>query len=82
MANLAKRLMDEKQQSSVQRELERLFPSTRGGGRGGANRELYEVGAGDLSASKTTGTNTSFATRSTTKQTIAEVWVLKTCGDS
>ena len=35
LANLAKELMDENQELSVQQELERLFPSTRSGGRGG-----------------------------------------------
>ena len=35
LANMTKGLMDENQQTSVQQELERLFPSTRGGGRGG-----------------------------------------------
>ena len=34
LANMAKGLMDENQQPSVQQELQRLFPSTRGGGRG------------------------------------------------
>ena len=35
LADMAKGLMDENQQPSVQQELERLFPSARGGGRGG-----------------------------------------------
>ena len=35
LANMAKGLVDENQQPSVQQELERLFPSARGGGRGG-----------------------------------------------
>ena len=44
---MAKGLMDENQQPSVKQELERLFPSKRGGGRGGESRELYRVGAGE-----------------------------------
>ena len=72
--------MDEKQQSSVQQELERLFPSQRGGGMGGERRELHMVGAFESSASATTDTNTSFATPSTAKWTIAEIWGSKTCG--
>ena len=35
LANMAKGLMDKNQQHSAEQELERLFPSTRGGGRGG-----------------------------------------------
>ena len=35
LANMAKELMGETQQPSVQQELERLFPSTRCGRRGG-----------------------------------------------
>ena len=35
LVNIAKGLMDENLQSSVQQELERLFANTRGGGRGG-----------------------------------------------
>ena len=35
LANMAKGLMDENQQPSVQQELERLFPSTRVEERGG-----------------------------------------------
>ena len=71
---MAKGLMNENQQPSVQQELGRLFPSTRGGRRGGESRELYKAGAGESSASVTTDTNTSFATPSTTKRTIAEIW--------
>ena len=52
MANMAKGMMDENQQLSVEQEFERLFPSTRGGGKGGESRELHRVGAGDPSASK------------------------------
>ena len=59
--------MDEKQQSSVQQESERLFPSTRGGWMGGERRELHRVGAFESSTSTTTDTNTSFATQSITK---------------
>ena len=67
LVNMVKGLMDEKQQSSVQQELERLFPSQRGGGMGGERRELHMVGAFESSASATTDTNTSFATPSTAK---------------
>ena len=35
---MAKWLIDENQQPSVQQELERLFPGIRGGGRGVENR--------------------------------------------
>ena len=35
LANMAKALMDENQQPSVQQDLEMLFPSTRDGSRGG-----------------------------------------------
>ena len=57
LANMAKRVMHENQQPSVQQELEKLLPSTRGG-RGG--RELPRFGAGESSASAETDTNTSF----------------------
>ena len=74
LANMAKGLIDEKQQPSVQQDVERLLPSTRGGGRGGESRELHRFGAGESSASTTTDTNTSFATPSTTKRVIGEIW--------
>ena len=51
-------------------------------GGGGESRELFGVGAGESSASTTTDTNTSFATPSATKRTIAEIWASKSCGDS
>ena len=70
---MAEALMDENQQPSAQKELERLFPSTRGGGRGSENRELHRIGAGESCASTTTDTNTSFATLCNIKQTIAEI---------
>ena len=79
---MAKGLMDENQHPSVQQDLENLFPSTRGGGKGDENRELYRVGAVGSFASTATDTNTSFATLSTTKQTVAEIWGLKTSGNS
>ena len=82
LANMAKGFLDENQQLFVQQELERLFSSTWGGGRGGESRDLHRVGADKSSASTTTDTNTSFATPSTTKQTISEIWGSKTCGDS
>ena len=74
LANMAKWLMDENQQPSVTQELGRLFPSIRGRGRRGESSELLRVGAGESSASATDTNNTSFATRSTTKWTIEEIW--------
>ena len=76
LANMAKGLMDKNHQPSVQQELER------GEGRGGESRELHRVGTGESSTSTTTDTNTSFATPSTKKRKIAEIWGSKTCGDS
>ena len=74
--------MDENQQPSAQQKLEILLPSIRGEGRRGKNRKLHRVGAYESSASTTTHTNTSFATPSNTKWTIAEIWGSKTCEDS
>ena len=74
LANMVKGPMDENQQPSVAQELGRLFLSTRGGGRRGESRELLRVDAGELSASATDTNNTSFATCSTIKQTIEEIW--------
>ena len=71
---MAKWLMDENQQPSVTQELGRLFPSIRGRGRRGESSELLRVGAGESSASATDTNNTSFATQSTTKRTIEEIW--------
>ena len=68
LTNMAKGLMDENQQPSVQQQLRQLFRSARGGGRRGKSRELLRVGAGESSASATGTNNTSF-TRSTTKGT-------------
>ena len=75
LVNMAKWLMDENQQPSVTQELGRLFPSIRGRGRRGESSELLlKVGAGELFASATKTNNTSFATRSTRKRTIEEIW--------
>ena len=74
-------MIDENQQPSVQQELERLFSSTRGEGRRVESREFHRVSAGESSASTTTDSNISFTTPSTTKQTVAEIWGSKTCGD-
>ena len=74
LVNMAKWLMDENQQPSVTQELGRLFLSIRGRGRRGESSELLRVGAGESSASATDTNNTSFATRSTTKRTIEEIW--------
>ena len=68
------------QQPSVQQESERLFPTTRDEGREGESREHHRVGADE--SAKATDTNTSFATQSTTKWVIAEIWGSKTCGNS
>ena len=77
LVNIAKRLMDENQQSSVRQELGRLFPSIRDGGRRSESSELLRIGAGESSASTTDTYYTNFATRSTTKLTIEEIWGLK-----
>ena len=71
---MTKGVMNENQQPSVQQELERLFPSKRGGGMGGKSRGPHGDGTGESSASTTNDTSTSFATLSTTKLTIAEIW--------
>ena len=71
---MAKWLMDENQQPSVTQELGRLLPSIRGRERRGESSELLKVGAGESSASATDTDNTSFATRSTTKRKIEEIW--------
>ena len=76
LVNMAKWLIDESQQLSVRQELGRLHPSIRGRGRGGESSELLlRVGAGGKSsASATDINNTSFATRSTRKRRIEEIW--------
>ena len=66
--------MKKTSKTSVTKELGRLFPSIRGRGRRGESSELLRVGAGESSASTTYTNNTSFVTRSTTKQTIEEIW--------
>ena len=71
---MAKWLMDKNQQPSITQGLGRLFPRMRGGGRRGESSELLRVVAGESSTSATDTNNTSFATRSTTKQTIEEIW--------
>ena len=72
---MAKWLMNESQQPSVTQELGRLFPSIRGRGKRSESSELLlKVGAGESSASATDTNHTSFATRSTTKRTIKEIW--------
>ena len=73
LANMGKGLMDGNQQPSVQQELERLFLSTKGRGKGGESRELYRVGASESSTPTTADTNTSFATPSMTEQTMTEI---------
>ena len=51
-------------------------------GKGGESREPHRVVAGESTTSTANDTNTSFATPSTTKWTIAEIWGLVTCGGS
>ena len=82
LVNMAKWLMDENQQPSVTQELGRLFPSIRGRGRRGESSELLRVGAGESSASATDTNNTSFATRSTRKRVIEEIWGSKASSKS
>ena len=74
---MAKWLIDENRQPSVTQELGRLFPSIKGRGRRAENSELLRAGAGESSASATDTNNTSSATRSTTKRTIAEIYKSK-----
>ena len=78
LANIANRLIDENQQPSVTQELGGMFLSTRGGGRRGERRELLRVGAGEPSILATDTNNTGFATWSTTKGAIEEIWGSKT----
>ena len=70
------------EQRSVQQELDKLFPSTIGRRRGEESRELHRVGVDESSASLTIDTNTSFATPSTTKRMIVEIWGLESSGSS
>ena len=56
LANMAKGLMDENQQPFVQQDLQRLFPSTRGGMRGDESRKLHRIGVVESSVSTTTDT--------------------------
>ena len=72
LVNIAKWLMNENQQPYVTRG--RLFPSIRDRGRRGESSELLRVGAVKSSASATDTNNNSFATLSTTKRTIEEIW--------
>ena len=71
---MEKWLIDENEKPLVTQELGRLFPSIRGGGRRDESNEPFWVGAGESSASATDTNNTSFATRSSTKQTIEKIW--------
>ena len=74
LVNMAKWLMDVNQQPPVTQELGKLFSSIRVGGRRGESSEPLRVGAGESSASATDANNNSFATRSTTKRKIPEIW--------
>ena len=77
LVNMAKRLMDETQQPFVTQELGKLFPSIRGRGRRGENSELLRIGTAESFTSATDSNDSSFATRSTTKRTIEEIWESK-----
>ena len=77
LVNMAKWLMDENQQPSVTQELGRQFASIRARGRRGESSDLLRVGTGESFASATDANNNSFATQSTTKRTIEEIWGLK-----
>ena len=77
LVNMTKWLMDENQQSSFTQELEILLPIIRCWGRRGESSELLRIGDGKSSAPATDTNNTSFATRSTTKRTIEEMWESK-----
>ena len=74
LVNIAKWLMDENQQTSVIQELGRLFSTIRSRERRGESTDLLRVGVGESSGSATETNNISFATRSTTKRTIEEIW--------
>ena len=74
LVNMEKWLIDENEKPFVTQELGRLFPNIRGGGRRDESNEPFRVGAGESSASATDTNNTSFATRSSTKQTIEKIW--------
>ena len=76
LVNMAKWLMNESQQLSIRQELGTLHPSIRGRGREGESSELLlRIGAGGKSsASATDINNTRFATRSTRKRRIEEIW--------
>ena len=75
LMNMAKGLMDENQQPSLSQELGRPFPCTRGSqGRRGESTELLRVGVGESSASASVTNSTSFATQSTIKRTIEEIY--------
>ena len=73
--NMTKWLMNESQQPLVTQELGRPLPSLRGRRRRGESSELLlRVGASESSASATDTNNASFATWSTRKGTIEEIW--------
>ena len=72
---MAKWLMDENQLPSVKQELGKgSSPCIRDRRRRDESSELLRVGAGESSVSATDTINTSFATWSTTKRTIEEIW--------
>ena len=67
--------MDENQLPSVKQELGKgSSPCIRDRRRRDESSELLRVGAGESSVSATDTINTSFATWSTTKRTIEEIW--------
>ena len=71
LMNMSKGLMGENQQQPVTQNLGRLLPSTTGGRRRVESRERLGVDAGEPSIDTN---NTSFATWSTTKWMIEEIW--------
>ena len=76
---MAKGLMDENPATICSIRVRTTVPSARDEGREGESREHHRVGADE--SAKTTDTN-SFATQSTTKWVITEIWGSKTCGNS
>ena len=70
--------MDENQQPSITQKRGRLFSGTRGAGRRGQSRELFNFGAGESSASAADKNNTSFTIPLTTKWTTEKICGTKT----
>ena len=73
LVSMAKGLIDENQQPSPTQKLGRLLSSTRGRGRE-VKAESFLGLTGESTVSATDTNNTNFATGSTTKQMIEEIW--------